>query len=42
MSRDVEQTLLDIIQKEGKRSKEEAVHYLEDLELSGRYAKDVY
>lgn len=42
MSRDVEKTLLDIIQKEGKRSKEEAVHYLEDLELSGRYAKDVY
>lgn len=42
MSRDVEQTLLTIIQNEGKRSQEEALHYLEELELSGRYAKDVY
>lgn len=42
MSRDVEQTLVSIIQHEGKRSKEEALHYLEDMELSGRYAKDVY
>lgn len=42
MSRDVEQTLVSIIQNEGKRSKEEALHYLEDMELSGRYAKDVY
>lgn len=42
MSRDVEQTLLNIIQNEGKRSKEEAFQYLEDMELNGRYAKDVY
>ncbi|MCJ7936251.1 MAG: flavodoxin domain-containing protein [Chryseobacterium sp.] len=42
MSRDVEQTLLAIIQNEGKRSKEEAHQYLEDMELNGRYAKDVY
>ncbi|UKB86400.1 flavodoxin domain-containing protein [Chryseobacterium sp. MEBOG06] len=42
MSLDVEQTLLTIIQNEGKRSQEEALHYLEELELSGRYAKDVY
>lgn len=42
MARDVEQTLLTIIQKEGKRSKEDAVIYLEEMELSGRYAKDVY
>lgn len=42
MSRDVEDTLLNIIQQQGKRSKEEALHYLEEMELSGRYAKDVY
>ncbi|OPB97038.1 sulfite reductase [Elizabethkingia meningoseptica] len=42
MSKDVEETLLGIIQHEGKRSEEEAKNYLEELELSGRYAKDVY
>ncbi|MFC3757408.1 sulfite reductase flavoprotein subunit alpha [Chryseobacterium tructae] len=42
MSRDVENTLLNIIQHQGKRSQEEAVHYLEEMELNGRYAKDVY
>lgn len=42
MSRDVEDTLLSIIQKQGKRSREEALHYLEEMELNGRYAKDVY
>lgn len=42
MSRDVEQTLLTIIQNEGKQTKEEAALYLEEMELSGRYAKDVY
>lgn len=42
MSRDVEQTLLTIIQNEGKQTKEEATLYLEEMELSGRYAKDVY
>ncbi|NIF05138.1 sulfite reductase [Chryseobacterium sp. Tr-659] len=42
MSRDVEETLLHIIQNQGKRSREEAIHYLEDMELNGRYAKDVY
>ncbi len=42
MSRDVEQALLTIIQNEGKQSKEEAVLYLEEMELNGRYAKDVY
>ncbi|MFP7654903.1 diflavin oxidoreductase [Chryseobacterium proteolyticum] len=42
MSRDVEETLLDIIQDEGRRSRTEAVSYLEEMELSGRYAKDVY
>ena len=42
MSRDVEETLLNIIQNEGKKTKEQALHYLEKMELSGRYAKDVY
>ncbi|MGU3375764.1 diflavin oxidoreductase [Chryseobacterium sp. M5A1_1a] len=42
MSKDVEETLLNIIQHQGKRSKEEALHYLEEMELNGRYAKDVY
>ncbi len=42
MSRDVENTLLNIIQQHGKRSQEEAVNYLEEMELNGRYAKDVY
>ncbi|MDX8568482.1 flavodoxin domain-containing protein [Elizabethkingia sp. HX XZB] len=42
MSKDVEETLLGIIQHEGKRNEEEAKNYLEELELSGRYAKDVY
>ncbi|TLX26886.1 sulfite reductase [Chryseobacterium indologenes] len=42
MSRDVEETLLNIIQNEGKKNKEQALHYLEEMELSGRYAKDVY
>ncbi|PWN71479.1 sulfite reductase [Chryseobacterium phosphatilyticum] len=42
MSRDVEETLLNIIQNEGKKTKEQALHYLDEMELSGRYAKDVY
>ncbi|ASK32683.1 sulfite reductase [Chryseobacterium sp. T16E-39] len=42
MSRDVEETLLNIIQTQGKRSKEDALSYLEEMELNGRYAKDVY
>lgn len=42
MSKDVEETLINIIQNQGKRNQEEARIYLEELELSGRYAKDVY
>ncbi|AZA83684.1 sulfite reductase [Chryseobacterium lactis] len=42
MSHDVEQTLVNIIQNEGKRTKDEALQYLEEMELNGRYAKDVY
>jgi sulfite reductase (NADPH) flavoprotein alpha-component len=42
MSKDVEKTILNIIQDKGKHSLEEAQGYLEELELSGRYIKDVY
>lgn len=42
MSKDVEETLIRIIQTQGKRDKDEARNYLEELELNGRYAKDVY
>ncbi|MDB5199391.1 MAG: NADPH--hemoprotein reductase [Chitinophagaceae bacterium] len=42
MSVDVEQTLLQIIEQFGDRSKEEAVKYLDDMKEDGRYIKDVY
>jgi len=42
MSVDVEQTLLQIIEQFGDRSKEEAVQYLDDMKEDGRYVKDVY
>lgn len=42
MSNDVEKTLLRIIEQQGNKTSEEAVHYLEQLEEQGRYEKDVY
>ena len=42
MSIDVEQTLLDIIEKYGERSKGDAVKYLDSLKEDGRYVTDVY
>lgn len=42
MSHDVETTLINIIQDQGQRTEEEARSYLEEMELNGRYAKDVY
>ncbi|MEP6596732.1 MAG: flavodoxin domain-containing protein [Ginsengibacter sp.] len=42
MSVDVEQTLLQIIEHFGERSKEDAEKYLDDLKEEGRYIKDVY
>lgn len=42
MSRDVEQTILKIIETFGERSKEEAKQYLEHLKEEGRYLTDVY
>jgi sulfite reductase (NADPH) flavoprotein alpha-component len=42
MSADVEKTLLSIIEKYGNKSPEGAKEFLEELEESGRYEKDVY
>ena len=42
MSVDVEQTLLQIIEKFGNRTKQDAEKYLETMEEEGRYEKDVY
>jgi sulfite reductase (NADPH) flavoprotein alpha-component len=42
MSKDVENILLEIIEREGNKSKEEAKAYLEKMKEEGRYEKDVY
>ena len=42
MSIDVENTLLQIIEQFGERSKEEAMQYLDNLKEEGRYITDVY
>jgi sulfite reductase (NADPH) flavoprotein alpha-component len=42
MSKDVENALLQIIEEQGKKTKEEAKEYLERLKKNGRYEKDVY
>jgi sulfite reductase (NADPH) flavoprotein alpha-component len=42
MSIDVEQTIVDIIEKFGERSKGDALKYLDDLKEDGRYITDVY
>ncbi|MHA4807763.1 diflavin oxidoreductase [Flavitalea flava] len=42
MSVDVENTLLQIIKKEGKRNDAQAAGYLDELREAGRYFKDVY
>lgn len=42
MSKDVENTLLEIIREKGKKSDEEANTYLKKLKDEGRYEKDVY
>ena len=42
MSIDVENTLLQIIERHGKKTNEEAKKYLEQMEEEGRYEKDVY
>ncbi|HMJ48374.1 MAG TPA: flavodoxin domain-containing protein [Ferruginibacter sp.] len=42
MSIDVEQTIVQIIEKFGAISKDEAAQYLDELKDEGRYVKDVY
>jgi sulfite reductase (NADPH) flavoprotein alpha-component len=42
MSKDVENTLLQIIEEQGQESKEGAKKYLEELKKLGRFEKDVY
>jgi len=42
MSVDVENTLLEIIRKEGNRTTAQAIAYLDELKETGRFAKDVY
>ena len=42
MSKDVENTLLQIIEEQGQESKEGAKKYLEQLKKEGRFEKDVY
>ena len=42
MSGDVEHALLQIIEKYGNKTPEEAKKYLHQLEEEGRYEKDVY
>lgn len=42
MSRDVETTLLSILEEQGRMNAEEAKQYLAAMEKEGRYEKDVY
>ncbi len=42
MSVDVEDTLMQILEKEGNKTFEEAVQFVEQLKDEGRYLKDVY
>jgi sulfite reductase (NADPH) flavoprotein alpha-component len=42
MSVDVEDTLMQIIEKFGNKTIEEAVQFIEQLKDEGRYLKDVY
>ena len=42
MSKDVENTLLQIIEEQGQESKDGAKKYLEQLKKEGRFEKDVY
>ncbi|MFE5323252.1 sulfite reductase subunit alpha [Paenibacillus sp. NPDC056579] len=42
MAKDVHNTLIDIIEKEGQLSREAAEAYLKELQEQGRYQRDVY
>ena len=42
MAKDVHNALIDVIEKEGKMSHEDAEAYLNDIQKAGRYLRDVY
>ncbi len=42
MAKDVNNALIDVIEKEGAMSREEAEAYLNDMQKQGRYQRDVY
>jgi sulfite reductase (NADPH) flavoprotein alpha-component len=42
MAKDVNTALIDVIEKEGSMTREEAESYLNDLQKQGRYQRDVY
>jgi sulfite reductase (NADPH) flavoprotein alpha-component len=42
MAKDVHNTLVEVIAKEGSKSQEDAEAYLKDLQKQGRYLRDVY
>lgn len=42
MAKDVQETIIQIIQKQGNKSREEAEAYLEELRKQKRYQRDVY
>jgi len=42
MARDVHETLLNIIETQGKKTKAEAAHYIEELQQANRHQSDVW
>ena len=42
MAKDVHNALIDVIEKEGNMSREDAENYLKELQKEGRYQRDVY
>jgi sulfite reductase (NADPH) flavoprotein alpha-component len=42
MAKDVHETLISVIEKEGSMSRDEAEAYLKDMQKQGRYQRDVY
>lgn len=42
MAKDVHNALIDVIEKEGAMSREEAESFVNSLQKEGRYQRDVY
>jgi sulfite reductase (NADPH) flavoprotein alpha-component len=42
MAKDVHETLLQIIEREGNKTRSEAEAYLDNMKAAGRYQRDVY